>query len=153
MKRGPKKGMSRKNSKSYGTLGFLVRRARLEQRLGLADVAKCCHCSVQFISNIEHGRAPLPWSKVSDLANLLKISINELQTANIAIRSNFSGIANSPMKKARKNEILKNLSDITLSMNLISSNSSLQEIFKRYKNATDHSKNQFIEAALGLLPL
>src|SRR5689334_3602745 len=88
MKRGRPKGRS-SDSRSFGPLGDLIRSARLAKGLGLLDVAKACGCSVQFVSNIEHGRAPLPWDKVSQLASVLKISVEELQAANLAIRSDF----------------------------------------------------------------
>src|ERR1700738_1715246 len=88
MKRGRPKGRS-SDSRSFGPLGDLIRSARLVKGLGLLDVAKACGCSVQFVSNIEHGRAPLPWDKVSQLAAVLKISVDELQAANLAIRSDF----------------------------------------------------------------
>src|SRR3954447_1004603 len=88
MKRGRPKGRSRDN-RSFGPLGDLIRRHRLDKGLGLLDVAKACQCSVQFISNIEHGRAPLPWEKVGMLASFLRIPVEELQAANLAIRSDF----------------------------------------------------------------
>src|SRR3954447_13881791 len=88
MKRGRPKGRSRDN-RSFGPLGDLIRRHRLDKGLGLLDVAKACQCSVQFISNIEHGRAPLPWDKVGQLASYLKLPVEELQAANLAIRSDF----------------------------------------------------------------
>src|SRR5206468_1936191 len=71
--RGRPKGRSRDN-RSFGPLGDLIRSNRLSRGLGLADVAKACQCSVQFVSNIEHGRAPLPWEKVPQLASVLKIA-------------------------------------------------------------------------------
>lgn len=87
-KRGRPKGRS-SDSRSYGPLGDLIRSHRLEKGLGLADVAEACACSVQFISNIEHGRAPLPWEKAQALASCLGISIENLQAANLSVRSDF----------------------------------------------------------------
>jgi transcriptional regulator with XRE-family HTH domain len=87
-KRGRPKGRS-SDSRSYGPLGDLIRSHRLEKGLGLADVAQACACSVQFISNIEHGRAPLPWEKAQTLAACLGISIETLQAANLSVRSDF----------------------------------------------------------------
>src|SRR5215210_8199584 len=102
MKRGRPKGRSRDN-RSFGPLGDLIRKHRLEKRLGLLDVAKACQCSVQFISNIEHGRAPLPWNKVDQLASFLKIPVEELQAANLAIRSDFkSFVTNNKGKKGKR---------------------------------------------------
>src|ERR1700750_1205029 len=88
MKRGRPKGRSRDN-RSFGPLGDLIRSHRLAKGLGLLDVAKACGCSVQFVSNIEHGRAPLPWEKVGPMAAALKIPAEDLQAANLAIRSDF----------------------------------------------------------------
>src|SRR5215831_8733798 len=87
-KRGRPKGRSN-DSRSFGPLGDLVRNQRMKLGLGLLDIAKACQCSVQFVSNIEHGRAPLPWDKVPQLATVLKIPSEELQAANLAIRSDF----------------------------------------------------------------
>src|SRR4051812_32899304 len=88
IKRGRPKGRSSDN-RSFGPLGDLIRKHRLNKELGLLDVAKACHCSVQFVSNIEHGRAPLPWDKVNQFANVLDISVESLQIANLAMRSDF----------------------------------------------------------------
>ena len=87
-KRGRPKGRS-SDSRSFGPLGDLIRRNRLEKGLGLLDVANSCNCSVQFISNIEHGRAPLPWEKAPLLAECLGISLESLQAANLSVRSDF----------------------------------------------------------------
>src|SRR3954447_7367130 len=106
MKRGRPKGQS-KDKRSFGPLGDLIRKHRLERGLGLADVAKACQCSVQFISNIEHGRAPLPWDKVSQLASALKIPSEELQVANFTIRSDFQSIAGTSLGgKVKKPAVL-----------------------------------------------
>jgi len=152
MTRGRPKGMkSSKDKKSYGPLGDLVRNARLGLKLGLADLAKSCDCSVQFVSNIEHGRAPLPWDKVATLAKAIKVSVNEVQAANLAIRSDFIGFVGVSGKKVKKPEVLKNLTSIATSVSLLSSDSSIQEILKRYQNASDDTRKKFVKAALGLL--
>src|SRR3954447_14126911 len=102
MKRGRPKGRSRDN-RSFGPLGDLIRQHRLKRGLGLLDVAKACQCSVQFVSNIEHGRAPLPWDKVEQLSEALEIPLEELQVANLAIRSDFkSFVSTSKGKKSAK---------------------------------------------------
>src|SRR4051794_32170786 len=98
MKRGRPKGRS-SDHRSFGPLGDLVRKHRLEKGQGLAEVARACDCSVQFISNIEHGRAPLPWNKASQLANALKIPAEELQAANLSIRSDFKHFVGNPKGK------------------------------------------------------
>src|SRR6478735_7904594 len=101
MKRGRPKGRSRDN-RSFGPLGDLIRKHRLERSLGLLDVAKACDCSVQFISNIEHGRAPLPWEKVGQLASFLKIPMDDLQAANLAIRSDFKSFVKTSRTQVGK---------------------------------------------------
>lgn len=99
MKRGRPKGRSQ-DKKSYGPLGDLMRSCRLRRQMGLADVAKACKCSVQFISNIEHGRAPLPWDKGRQLAKVLEIPFEELQAANLAVRSDFQSFVGGGNKSA-----------------------------------------------------
>src|SRR4051812_12630493 len=101
MKRGRPKGRSRDN-RSFGPLGDLIRKNRLDKGLGLADVARACQCSVQFISNIEHGRAPLPWEKTPQLAGVLKIPVDDLQVANLAIRSDFKSFVSTSSKVGKK---------------------------------------------------
>src|SRR3954454_2300976 len=98
MKRGRPKGRSRDN-RSFGPLGDLIRTHRLQKGLGLLDVAKACQCSVQFVSNIEHGRAPLPWEKVGQLSSILKIPADDLQAANLAIRSDFKSFVGTSKGK------------------------------------------------------
>ena len=102
MKRGRPKGKS-SDKRSFGPLGDLIRKKRLDKNLGLLDVAKAVKCSVQFVSNIEHGRAPLPWEKAEKLATYLEIPMDELQSANLSIRADFkSFMATSKGKKVNK---------------------------------------------------
>jgi len=102
MKRGRPKGKST-DKRSFGPLGDLIRKKRLDRNLGLLDVAKAVKCSVQFISNIEHGRAPLPWEKAEKLSSFLEIPMEELQAANLSIRADFkSFMATSRGKKVAK---------------------------------------------------
>lgn len=151
MKSGRPKGITNTNSKSYGPLGYLIRRARLQQKLGLADVAQACRCSVQFISNIEHGRAPLPWNKASALAQALKLSLDDVKMANLAIRSDFASCVGLSMEKRNKRKAMRSFNSITSVMSLISSDTALQEILKLYQNAPHNSKKKFVQAALQLL--
>lgn len=149
MKPGRPKGKASKNvNKSFGPLGDLVRKARLEQKLGLADLASSCDCSIQFISNIEHGRAPLPWNRVAILAKALKLPVNEVQAANLAIRADFISFVGISGKKVKKPEVL---SDIATSISLISSDPSLQELLKAYQSASTDNRKKFAREALGLL--
>lgn len=101
-KRGRPKGKSN-DKRSFGPLGDLIRKKRLERNLGLSDVSKAVRCLVQFISNIEHGRAPLPWEKAERLAAYLEIPMDELQAANLSIRADFkSFMAASKPKKSQQ---------------------------------------------------
>lgn len=54
------------------SVGHLIRSRRQKLGLGLLDVATSLGVGVQFISNIEHGRAPLPMKYSYLLANTLK---------------------------------------------------------------------------------
>ena len=155
MKRGRPKGRSRDN-RSFGPLGDLIRNARLERGLGLADVAKACSCSVQFVSNIEHGRAPLPWEKATQLASVLKISLEELQAANLAIRSDFKSFvgAHSGRSKSRKltNPLLGGKASVTASaITYAARDAQLREVISRYQSATSESRKKFVRAALAML--
>jgi len=151
MKRGRPKGRS-SDSRSFGPLGDLVRKHRLERGLGLSEVAKACGCSVQFISNIEHGRAPLPWDKAAQLANALKIPAEELQAANLAIRSDFKSFVATPKgKKVAKPMVLKNIAGVASVISIASRDSQLQEVIQKYQAASATSRKKFLQAALEML--
>lgn len=154
MKRGRPKGRSG-DTRSFGPLGDLIRKHRLEKKLGLLDVAKACDCSVQFISNIEHGRAPLPWEKVPDLASFLKISVDELQGANLSIRSDFkSFVSLSRTGKGRRvptPAILQGLTGTANAVAATAKDEQLREIIHRYQSASPSSRKKFVKVALKLL--
>ena len=154
MKRGRPKGRSRDN-RSFGPLGDLIRKQRLERRLGLLDVAKACQCSVQFISNIEHGRAPLPWETVGQLANFLKVSVDELQAANLAIRSDFrSFVSNTKGERGKRvptPQVLKGLKGTASAMAFTARDTQLQEVIQKYQTASVNSRKRFVKEALKLL--
>jgi transcriptional regulator with XRE-family HTH domain len=149
-KRGRPKGAGMKTLQSRTPLGDLIRKARIKHKLGLAEVAASCHCSVQFISNIEHGRAPLPWDKAPALAKTLKISLNDLQSANLALRSDFREFMGHSGKKLKKPEFLRNSNEIASAIQLVSSDASIQEILKRYQSASQEDRKTFAQAAIGL---
>ncbi|MBU6154412.1 MAG: helix-turn-helix domain-containing protein [Bdellovibrionales bacterium] len=113
MKRGRPKGKST-DKRSFGPLGDLIRKKRLDRNLGLLDVAKAVKCSVQFISNIEHGRAPLPWDKAERLSTYLEIPMDDLQAANLSIRADYkSFIATSKGKRvAKANTVLGSVREV-----------------------------------------
>lgn len=151
MKRGRPKGRSRDN-RSYGPLGDLIRKHRLEKRLGLADVAKACQCSVQFVSNIEHGRAPLPWDKAEQLANFLKIPMEDLQVANLAIRSDFkSFMSTSKGKKVSKPLVLSKMTGTSSAIVIAAKDEELQKVILKYQSASQASRKRFVREAIGLL--
>lgn len=156
-KRGRPKGRSNDN-RSYGPLGDLIRRFRMEQGLGLLDVAKACKCSVQFISNIEHGRAPLPWDKAEQLAKALNIPFEELQAANLSIRSDFQSFvaagggpkANGSLKGTRvkkSNTALRHLQDAASLVALTAQDSQLRELLQLYSLADADAKKRFYVSA------
>ena len=151
MKRGRPKGRS-SDSRSFGPLGDLIRSARLAKGLGLLDVAKACGCSVQFVSNIEHGRAPLPWDKVSQLASVLKISVEELQAANLAIRSDFkSFVTVSKGRKGATSMPANKMAGAASAVAVAAKDAQLRDIIQRYQSATSENRKKFVSAALKLL--
>lgn len=153
MKRGRPKGRSRDN-RSFGPLGDLIRSHRLQKGLGLLDVAKACLCSVQFVSNIEHGRAPLPWEKVTQLANVLKIPVEDLQIANLAIRSDFKSFVNtSKGKKTAKPNALGKMAGTASAVAFAAKDGQLQEVIQKYQSASPASRKKFVRAALQLLDI
>lgn len=142
--RGRPKGRSR-DSRSFGPLGDLIRTHRLAHGLGLAEVAKACQCSVQFVSNIEHGRAPLPWEKVEQLAGILKVGVADLQAANMAIRSDFKSFVGTT--RAKKNLASNSVTAIAAA----AKDPLLQEIIQKYQDAALDARKKFARAALELL--
>jgi transcriptional regulator with XRE-family HTH domain len=153
MKRGRPKGRSRDN-RSFGPLGDLIRKHRLERGLGLLDVAKACQCSVQFVSNIEHGRAPLPWEKVAQLASVLKIPVDELQVTNLAIRSDFKSFVNTTKGKKSANSkpvMISKIAGTASAVAFAAKDDQLQEVIQKYQTASPASRKKFVRAALQLL--
>jgi len=139
--RGRPKGRST-DRRSFGPLGDLIRKHRLDMGFGLADVAKACDCSVQFISNIEHGRAPLPWEKITAAAEFLKIAVDELQAANLAVRSDFQSFAKNAKTRA---------GFAASAFTLTSKDKELQEILQAYQIASLASRKKFVKSAIKLL--
>lgn len=162
MKRGRPKARLR-DQKSYGPLGDLIRKYRMEHKMGLLEVSRACRCSVQFISNIEHGRAPLPWDKAEQLARVLKIPFSELQAANLAIRSDFQsflvssrGSSKKITKGSRKpllgkvkksDTALKGLQDAASLVALTSKDPQLREILEKYHSASNGDRKRFYQTA------
>jgi transcriptional regulator with XRE-family HTH domain len=139
--RGRPKGRST-DRRSFGPLGDLIRKHRLERGHGLADVAKACDCSIQFISNIEHGRAPLPWEKLPNLSDYLKIPIEELQAANLSVRSDFQSFAKTA--KARAGLAASTFTNVAR-------DKELQEILQAYQVASLANRKKFVKSAIKML--
>ncbi len=150
MKRGRPKGRS-SDSRSFGPLGDLIRSARLAKGLGLLDVAKACGCSVQFVSNIEHGRAPLPWDKVSQLASVLKISVEELQAANLAIRSDFKSFVTVGKGSKKTATPAIKMAGTASAVAVAAKDAQLREVIQRYQSASSEERKKFVRAALQML--
>ncbi len=150
VKRGRPKGRSN-DTRSFGPLGDLIRTHRLERGLGLLDVAKACQCSVQFVSNIEHGRAPLPWDKVAQLASVLKISVEDLQAANLAIRSDFKSFVT--IGKNKRGSMIANgkVAGTASAVAFAAKDNQLRELIQKYQLATPESRKKFIRSAMQLL--
>ena len=156
--RGRPKGRSN-DPRSFGPLGDLIRKNRLERGLGLSDVAAACGCSVQFISNIEHGRAPLPWDKVPALARCLELDSEELQAANLTARSDFRsfvGLAQGTSKKSTGRRVptpavLRQAKGTANALALTARDPQLQEVLTAYQTASTTARKKFVKAALKLL--
>lgn len=155
MKRGRPKGQS-KDRKSYGPLGDLIRTYRMNQKLGLLEIARACKCSVQFISNIEHGRAPLPWDKAEQLARVLGIPFEELQAANLAIRSDFQSFIGASRgangrRVGKSATALSGLKDAASLVALTAKDTQLRDILQRYHAASSAERKRFWQTARRLL--
>lgn len=157
IKRGRPKGRST-DKRSFGPLGDLMRAHRLQKNLGLQDVARAVKCSVQFISNIEHGRAPLPWDKTEQLAKYLEINAEELHAANLAIRSDFKSFiktashSGSTTRKVGKSQTaLSGMKDTASLMTLTAQDLNLREVIQKYQSASIASKKKFVLEAKRLL--
>lgn len=152
MKRGRPKGLSR-DTRSFGPLGDLIRKHRLAKTMGLAEVAKACKCSVQFISNIEHGRAPLPWEKAEMLAKVLDIPTSDLQSANMAVRSDFqnflgtNGTARAVRAVKKSSTALKSLQDSASIVALTANDPQLRELIAQYTAASASDRKKLVASA------
>lgn len=150
--KGSSSNPSSNNKSSFGPLGDLIRQRRHEMKAGLSDVAKACRCSVQFVSNIEHGRAPLPWDKVPLMSKFLGISIEQLQAVNLSVRSDFKSIWGTKTSSAKttlgaKTPEPQTATTIALTMR----DQELQGVLNRYHAATPEKKKQFLELAQSML--
>jgi transcriptional regulator with XRE-family HTH domain len=147
--RGRPKGRSTE-TRSFGPVGDLIRAHRLKLGLGLLDVAKACECSVQFISNIEHGRAPLPWNKIPQASALLKISVADLQAANLAIRSDFREFL-SHGRGARGGAGKGKAPGVASALAFAAKDASLRELIGKYQKALPELRKRMLKGALAIL--
>lgn len=85
----PKGTTNNKLDRRSRTVGNLIKRARVDLGLGLSQIAKKVGVTLQFISNIEQGRAPLPWKLVKKMAKALGVPVEDLATANLEASSTF----------------------------------------------------------------
>lgn len=138
-RRGRPRGQTN-DHRSYGPLGDLIRKRRTELKLGLLEVASACQCSVQFISNIEHGRAPLPWDKAQAIAKVLDLSMEALQAANLSVRSEFKafvekttpiGLTRSPKERGQTIEGLRSSASL---LTALQQNPEADELLRHYLN-------------------
>ena len=156
MKRGRPKGRS-KDTRSFGPLGDLIRTRRLARGYGLLEVAKACDCSVQFISNIEHGRAPLPWEKSESLSRFLEVPLEELQAANLAVRADFKSFMVTgkakPSKKVGKSVSvgIDGVENAASLVALTAKDSQLRQVLLQYHAASPASRKKFYETAKRVL--
>lgn len=72
------------NGKDFTSLGGFIGIHRANKGLSLAEVSSQLGVSIQFLSNIEHGRAPLPPKYVSKLARVLRIPVTTLAVLALA---------------------------------------------------------------------
>ena len=155
MKRGRPKGKST-DKRSFGPLGDLIRKKRLEKNLGLLDVAKAVKCSVQFVSNIEHGRAPLPWDKAEKLSGYLEIPMDELQAANLSIRADFKSFmatSNRGKKISKSSTALASVKDAASAVAVSAQDSQLNDIIRLYQVAPMANRKKFYTEAKKLLEI
>ncbi len=152
MKRGRPKGKST-DKRSFGPLGDLIRKKRLEKNLGLLDVAKAVKCSVQFISNIEHGRAPLPWERAEKLSTFLEIPMDELQAANLSIRADFKNFmaASRGKKVSKSSTILGSVKDVAGAVAGAAQDAQWNEMFRLLQSVPPASRKKFFAEAKKLI--
>ncbi len=143
-KRGRPKGRST-DKRSFGPLGDLIRKKRLERNLGLRDVADALKCSVQFVSNIEHGRAPLPYERAEKLSGFLDIPMDALQTANLAIRSDFKKLTASfkGRRVSKANTAIGSVLDAANVVAVSTQDAQLNEILRLYQSASIANRKKF----------
>ena len=152
MKRGRPKGKSTDN-KSYGPLGDLIRKKRIERGFGLRDVAKAADVSVQFISNIEHGRAPLPWERAEKVSSVLGIPMEELQAVNLSIRADYKSFVRTSRGKkvAKSNTALGSAQELASAVAVASQDAQLKEMIRLVQSVPVANRKKFYAEAKKLI--
>ena len=90
--RGRPKGVSVR-SESYGELADMIQAARVAKGLGLKEVSESLEISVQFLSNIEHGRCSVPWNKLETMSHILNMDLSSLAILNLQSREDYKRFA------------------------------------------------------------
>lgn len=94
--RGRPKGSVKKQTGSNLPVSILIRKQRLAKNLSLKEVGEACGVSLQYVSNIEAGRTIVPWNRLEFFAQVLDISKEDLNKANL--ESSYSGQKAAPAK-------------------------------------------------------
>lgn len=85
---GRPKGM-KSNKEFKNGLAKMIGEGRMNKGMGLKDLGINMDLSLQFISNIENGRAGLPWEHVNKIAKVLDLSPSTLALENLKISDTF----------------------------------------------------------------
>lgn len=83
------RGRPVKANKLNTGIGALIANERVKLGYSQAKLGSLLGISLQFVSNIERGRAPLPWHLLHTVANTLSLDVNELIDANFSSTSTF----------------------------------------------------------------
>jgi transcriptional regulator with XRE-family HTH domain len=130
-----------KKKKNFGLLGEIIRKNRIKLGLSLSEIANACSCSVQFVSNIEHGRVSLPWEKVGKLAIILQVPLEEVQTANLSIRSYFQRFSEANGNNNKPN--------LVKTLVLVAKDERLQTLIVKYQEASiDRFQEKFYHPSI-----
>lgn len=88
MKKGKMGAPVRVSKNSTTPIGDLLKTIRATQKLALKDLSEKLSVSVPFISNIEQGKAPLPWDKIKPLSIISGIPVQYI--ADTTLKSTFA---------------------------------------------------------------
>jgi transcriptional regulator with XRE-family HTH domain len=77
------------DGETVGGIGYMLGEARAQRGLTLRQVAKAIGVSQSFVSNIEHGRAPLPAKYVLAISRLLNLDHSTVASFSIQRTRSF----------------------------------------------------------------